>query len=100
MATCVRLSLLKNGTGYVRDTSGRNVTAVIVDSETEPITACHSVVLTAAEYQVYQAAVISASGDFDYAHASAVFAFFFSFTVGLWWVARSAGSVLDAVRRL
>ncbi len=36
---------------------------------------------------------------FDYAAASALFAFFFSFTVGCWFVAKNFGLVISAVKR-
>lgn len=36
---------------------------------------------------------------FDYAYAGAVWALFFGFTVALWWVSKSAGAIISAVRR-
>lgn len=36
---------------------------------------------------------------FDYAYAGSIFAFFFCFTVALWWVSKSAGLILQAIRR-
>lgn len=36
---------------------------------------------------------------FDYAAAAALFAFFFSFTVGCWFVAKNFGLVISAVKR-
>ena len=36
---------------------------------------------------------------FDYAYAAAIWALFFGFTVALWWVSKSAGAIISAVRR-
>lgn len=56
-------------------------------------------VLTDAEYAQFQSLVAGAGTEFDYALASAVFAFFFSFTVGVWFVSKNFGLVVEAVRR-
>lgn len=36
---------------------------------------------------------------YDYANAGAIWAFFFSMTVGLWLVAKNAGAIINFVRR-
>lgn len=36
---------------------------------------------------------------FDYTYAAAIWALFFGFTVALWWVSKSAGAIISAVRR-
>lgn len=42
---------------------------------------------------------IGLNAPFDYTFAAGVFALFFTSVVGLWWVAKSAGVVLEAIRK-
>lgn len=55
--------------------------------------------LTDVEYSQLGNVLTAAAAPFDYALAAAVFAFFFSFTVGVWYVSKHFGLIVEAVRR-
>lgn len=62
--------------------------------------ACAGVVLiNKTEYVDYQNALIASTAPFDYVLAAAIFSFFFSFVVGVWFFCKNLGVILDAVRR-
>jgi len=73
--------------------------SVPVLNATPPASCTGLIVLTPAEYSQYQALYTTAAAPFDYAGATAIFSFFFAFTVGCWIVAKNIGLILEAVRR-
>ncbi|MBS1197470.1 MAG: hypothetical protein H6R18_1255 [Proteobacteria bacterium] len=77
----------------------RTAYSLPVLNNTAPASCPGLIVLSPAEYLKYEEAMQSTVGTFDYANASLIFGFFFSFTVGCWWVAKNFGLVLQAVRR-
>ncbi|MDR2924450.1 MAG: hypothetical protein LBU76_00570 [Azoarcus sp.] len=63
---------------------------------------CAEVRMPVADYRAVLASGAGAGGDageIDYSSGGAVFGFFFSVTVGLWFLAKCAGVVLQAIRR-
>ena len=57
------------------------------------------IVLQRDEYQHYQAMYQASIAPYDYLAGAEIFGFFFSFTLGVWIVARNAGEVMAAVKR-
>lgn len=68
---------------------------VIPTTQPTDFSTCSMVVQSGSEVLTQE----SAATTFDYAQAAAIFAFFFSFIVGTWFVAKNFGLILEAVRR-
>lgn len=70
---------------------------LMADPAGHPAVSCPGyVLLDSTEYANY----LAMSGQpFDYVAAGSIFAFFFSSVVGLWWVSKSAGTIIEAVRK-
>lgn len=73
--------------------------AAFLDVGISPDQCVNYIVLQRDEYQHYQALYQASVAPYDYLGGAAIFGFFFSFTVGLWAVARSAGEIMDAVKK-
>lgn len=55
-------------------------------------------VLTPQEFAAHERAAAAVNEPFDYAYASGLWALSFTFVVGLYLVARSAGTILNTIR--
>jgi len=64
-----------------------------------PASCNNYIVLQRDEYLHYQALYNASVAPYDYLNGAAIFGFFFTFTLGLWLVSRSAGEIMQAVRR-
>jgi hypothetical protein len=74
------------------------VNGYIVNSAV-PASCTGSVMISPAEYANFQASIASTVSTFDYVTAAAIFSFFFSFVVGVWYFSKNIGLILNAIRR-
>lgn len=99
MAVCA-VSLAHYGCS---NASGTTCTKVAVNSyvvnATAPASCTGVILISRTEYTDYQNALISSVAPFDYVMAAAIFAFFFSFVVGVWFVSKNIGAVINAVKK-
>jgi len=70
-----------------------------LDVGISPANCNNYIVLQPDEYAHYQALYQASVAPYDYLQGGAIFGFFFTFTVGVWMVARSAGEIMSAVKR-
>lgn len=113
-ASClVAIDTAPAGPMGVGDSNGVRIPTVLSPSSVSAVNCIYGVVLSAAEYEQLQGVLSrvslleQASGGssatdsqpFDYVKAAAIFSFFFSFTVGCWYVAKHLGLFIDAVKR-
>ncbi|RJX30302.1 MAG: hypothetical protein C4516_10685 [Oxalobacter sp.] len=56
------------------------------------------IVLSQSEYQQFTQMLVSSTAPFDYATAGALWSLAFTFVLGLYLLARSAGTVLNVIR--
>lgn len=98
MATCAAVTQI-----MAYDSNSSNVRkpylVPVVQSSVLPADCTGLLMISPSEYQQYQQALQVSMEPFDYAQASAIFAFFFSFVVGCWYVSKNIGVILEAVRR-
>ena len=64
-----------------------------------PAACTGAVMISPAEYSQFQASIASTVSTFDYVTAAAIFSFFFSFVVGVWYFSKNIGLILSAVKR-
>lgn len=79
------------GSGYCVVIDNNNI---LLDSTITDLTQCQAVLLSGAEYSAFR----SLSGPFDYVKAGAIYTFFFSFIVGLWWVSKQFSAIANAIK--
>jgi hypothetical protein len=82
MASCVKVSDM----------------GILVQVAGEPVT-CQGVLLSGTEFQQYQELITGQGESVDYSIASSIFSFFFVSTLGLWFLSKNIGIVLQAIRR-
>ena len=70
--------------------------ALTYDVRTRPLS---SNTLTSRTGTLYLTPCDKPDAPYDYANAGAIWAFFFSFTVVLWLIAKNAGLILDFIKR-
>lgn len=99
MAKCATQTTIYACTVSGSSSCFRSAFSVPVVNATAPESCAGLIVISPSEYAMYQAALQSNLEPFDYVQASAIFAFFFSFVVGCWYVSRNIGVILEAVRR-
>lgn len=73
--------------------------ALKVATNPSPASCTGYIALQRDEYEHYQSLYQASIAPYDYLNGAAIFGFFFTFTVGLWMVSRSAGEIMSAVKR-
>lgn len=73
--------------------------AAFIDSGFSPSTCQQYIALEPAEYAQLQTLLIASAAPYDYGGGIALWTFFFSTTLGLWFLAKNLGTVLDFIRR-
>ena len=68
-------------------------------NESAPASCTGQIMISPSEYAQFQALIASTVATFDYVTAAAIFSFFFSFVVGVWYFSKNVGVILNAVRR-